>query len=468
MNQTQELHIKCSKCNELNKVGVKKCWNCGTKIIQMKNKEKKKRKKRTFRDNIRQLKFNLTSIRANSKFALRVIFRELKYFLPLQDLFILFLMVGVVLVVFLIILIWGLPLALSFIPGDPFDAWIFPRNLPTWPGPDATDLEIQAAINEAGKEFKYLHWNLIRSGGWIFNGTVLRWAAGIIGVGTVVVRLMIKSPIMKYKDKVNTRKDVTYIFGSSRAAEQLLFELVRQYGYEERVSLISDADLLWVRKLKGLIDTYVVEDLREFEKVNLYEIIGFQNASRIMILTESIELNQNILTHIRHIRPDVDIILLSQYAPAFVFSEIVQDENLTIIEDLDMTIQGLVLSLSMDFDFPPTVEIDVPRTYIGSTGDEMSSDLVKQKVIAISRGEELLPTNEILRIGDRVIIYHFTDYFMKLTNRVVTELPLVDKSKLKKKQKKERKNEKVQYIEQSTPISEETTKSTRITDSEVD
>jgi hypothetical protein len=382
-------------------------------------------------------------------------------------------MVGAVLVVFLIILIWGVPLALSLVPGDPFQAWVYPTNLPTWPGPDATDLEIQAAIREAGKEFRYVHWNLIRGGGWIFNGAVLRWAAGIIGVGTVIIRLMIKSPIMKYKDKVNTRKDITYIFGSSRAAEQLLFELVRQYGYEERVSLISDADLLWVRKLKGLIDIYVVEDLREFEKVNLYEIIGFQNASRIMILTESIELNQNILTHIRHIRPDVDIILLSQFAPAFVFSEIVQDENLIIIEDLDMTIQGLVLSLSMDFDFPPTVEIDVPRTFIGNTGDEMSSDLVKQKVIAIRRDHELLPTKEILKIGDRVIIYHFTDYFMKLTNRVVTELPLADKRKTKKKKKEKKKSKKeqkkiTQDIEHPTPISEEAGVSLRVTDGEVE
>lgn len=456
----------------MNNIDAKKCWNCGTKLIQKKNTVKKKRKKRTFGDNMRQLKFNLTTIRANSKFALRAIFRELKYFLPLQDLFILFLMVGVVLVVFLILLIWGLPLALSIVPGDPFRAWVYPTNLPTWPGPDATPQEIQVAINEAGKDFKYVHWNLIRAGGWIFNGVVLRWAAGIIGVGTVVVRLMIKSPIMKYKDKVNTRKDITYIFGSSRAAEQLLFELVRQYGYEERVSLISDADLLWVRKLKSLIDIYVVEDLREFEKVNLYEIIGFQNASRIMILTESIELNQNILTHIRHIRPDVDIILLSQYAPAFVFSEIVQDENLIIIEDLDMTIQGLVLSLSMDFDFPPTVEIDVPRTFIGNSGEEMSSDLVKQKVIAIRRGEELLPTTEKLKIGDKVIIYHFTDYFMKLTNRVVTELPLTAKKKEKKKKESKKRNNGQDTIPQDTehptPISAETSVSAKIIDSEVE
>ena len=148
-----------------------------------------------------------------------------------------------------------------------------------------------------------------------------------------------------------------------------------------------------------------------------------------MILTESIELNQNILTNIRRVRPDVEIILLSQYAPAFVFSDLVQDENLIIVEDLDATIQGLVHSLSLDFDYPPTVEIDVPRTYIGSTGVKMSSDLFKQVVLLIRRGEELLSPEEELRLGDRVIIYFFSNYYMKLTNRVVTELPLVPKKK---------------------------------------
>ncbi|NHJ00853.1 MAG: hypothetical protein EAX86_01870 [Candidatus Heimdallarchaeota archaeon] len=375
--------------------------------IDKKQEGKKKLPKRTLKDNLRQLNFNLTTINANIRFVFRVVIRELKYFLPLQDLFILFLMIGAILAVFLILLIWGVPFLLGLIPGDPFLAW------------------------------DYLHINLIKPNGWIFNGTVLRWAAGLIGVGTVIIRLMVKSPIMKYRDKVNTRKDVTYIFGTSRPAEQFLFEMVHQFGYEERVSLIADVDLLWVRKLKSLIDIYIVENLKEIEKPNLYEIIGFKNASRVMILTENVELNQNILTNIRRVRPDVEIILLSQYAPAFVFSELVNDENLTIIEDLDTTIQGLVISLSLDFQYPPVVEIDVPRNYIGHTGETMTSDLIKQKVLMIKRGEDFLNPSETLKLGDRVLIYYYTNYYMKLTNRVVTELP--SHPKTKKKNKKEKK-----------------------------
>ncbi|MFW9905693.1 MAG: hypothetical protein ACFFFH_15275 [Candidatus Thorarchaeota archaeon] len=393
-----------------------------------KKKAKPKGPKRTFRDNLRQLKFNLTTMRANSKLVIRLVMREVKYYIPLQDLFLLFFWIGLIIGFILILVIWGVPLVLGLIPGDPWLAWVGSDWGRAYTAKELTEIQGKLVPIRRG-----LHIALMKG---IFNETTVRYGAGIIGTLTIIVRAMIKSPIAKYRDKVNTRKDVTYVFGTSRPAEQFLFEMISQYGYEERVSLIADVDLLWIRSLMG-IDIYVVENQLEFAKPNLYDIIGFKNASRVMILTESVELNQNILTNVRRVRPNVEIILLSQYAPAFVFSDLVQDENLIIVEDLDATIQGLVHSLSLDFDYPPTVEINVPRTYIGSTGVAMSSDLFKQVVLLIRRGEELLSPKEVLKLGDRVIIYFFSNYYMKLTNRVVTELPLLPKKKKDKKKKEE-------------------------------
>ena len=51
---------------------------------------KKTVKKRTFKDNKRKLAYDLSSIRADFKFVRRVIFREIKYFIPILDLAILF------------------------------------------------------------------------------------------------------------------------------------------------------------------------------------------------------------------------------------------------------------------------------------------------------------------------------------------------------------------------------------------
>jgi hypothetical protein len=353
-----------------------------------------KKQKRTLNDNLRQLKFNLTAVRADLKYLRRAVFRELRFFIPLADLVILLLMLTVIAIVAIVIILFLMPIPLAFLLNQDYSVGF-------------------------DQIFTF-----------ITTSDLFRLIAALIGVVTIVVRLMVQSPMNKYRDKVNSRKNVTYVFGSSKPAEQFLFEMIHQYGYEEQVSLIADADLLWIRKLKALIDIYVVEDLKEFEKPNLYEMIGFKNANRILILSESIELNQNILTNIRQVRPDVEIVILSQYAPNFVFSGLVQDENLIIIEDLDVTVQGLVLSLSLDFHFPQTSEIDVPRTYIGKSGDNMSSDIPKLEVLLIRRGEDLIPSSEIMESSDRIIVYYYSNFDMKRTNRIVTELPI--KSKVKK------------------------------------
>ncbi|MHA1942599.1 MAG: hypothetical protein ACW99F_15575 [Candidatus Hodarchaeales archaeon] len=370
-------------------------------------------KKRSLNDNLRQLKFNLTAVRADLKYLRRVIFRELRYFIPITDLVILLLMLLSIAILIILVFLFFIPFLLQLI-NSPINLVEFRENFIDF----------------------------------ILSSEVLRLVAAIIGIVTIIVRLMIKSPINKYRGKVNARKDVTYIFGSSKPAEQFLFEMVHRYGYEERVSLIADADLLWIRKLKAFIDLYVVEDSKEFEKPNLYEIIGFENASRIMILSESVELNQNILTNIRQVRPDVEIVILSQYAPNFVFSDLVQDDNLTLIEDLDVTVQGLVLSLSLDFHFPLTSEIDVPRTYVGHKADTMSFDIPKMEVILIRRGNEYLPSTEVLLKDDRIIVFYYSNFDMKRTNRIITELPFT---------KKKRKKEKDIEIKKSHTDSTETT-----------
>jgi len=181
-------------------------------------------RKRSFNDNLRQLKFNLTAVRADLKYLRRVIIRELRYFIPITDLLILLLMLLSIAILILFILLFFIPFLLQLINS--------PINL----------TEFRKAVID-----------------FLLSSEVLRLVAALIGIVTIIVRLMIKSPINKYRDKVNARKDVTYIFGSSKPAEQFLYEMVHRYGYEERVSLVADADLLWIRKLKAFIDLYVVE-----------------------------------------------------------------------------------------------------------------------------------------------------------------------------------------------------------------
>ncbi len=50
-------------------------------------------KKRTLGDNLRQLKFNLTAVVADMKYIRRTVMRELKFFIPITDFLILFMMI---------------------------------------------------------------------------------------------------------------------------------------------------------------------------------------------------------------------------------------------------------------------------------------------------------------------------------------------------------------------------------------
>ena len=78
-------------------------------------------------------------------------------------------------------------------------------------------------------------------------------------------------------------------------------------------------------------------------------------------------------------------------------------------------------------------------TIIGNTGDDLTSDIPNLEVILIRRDNELLPSYEVLKDDDRIILFYQGNFDMKRTNRVVTELPYRSKKKKPKKKQKEKK-----------------------------
>ena len=56
-------------------------------------------RKRTLGDNLRQLKFNLTAAFADLKYIRRAVMRELRYFIPIADLLILFFMITLLIII---------------------------------------------------------------------------------------------------------------------------------------------------------------------------------------------------------------------------------------------------------------------------------------------------------------------------------------------------------------------------------
>ncbi|MHA2362968.1 MAG: hypothetical protein ACXAC7_03355 [Candidatus Hodarchaeales archaeon] len=413
------------------------------------------------KETLRAIRFEFNAVYAELKFALRKLFRELKFLLRLFDLLILFILLGIGIVTLFIFTVLIVPGIISVAPesvvGDVQQTVWGPVNCYD---PAATPLNSPdncknpLASSRSG-------WPLSRGfdtdgspmfsglSTWIMNlwlsDTTIRVLIGGAGLLGILIRLLFKSEIDKFRDKVNARSEVTYVFGSTIYAEKLLEKLVYEFAYEDSSALISDAKYLWVEKIAGLLDTYVVEDSREFGKANLYNIIGFTNAKRVFILTDDIECNQNILTNLRSIRPEVPIYILSQYTPQYLKTdELVKDENLNIIDDVANTREALVKSLSLNINFPDTTEINVPGNYVGLVATRMTKDLLGLDVLAVKRpnieivgdkGWSLLsPEDTILQRTDRVILHVSWDFGMKRTNRVVTESPvrhLVDLGELK-------------------------------------
>ena len=349
-------------------------------------------------ESLRAIRFEIDAAQAEIKYVLRKGWREMRVLLNPVELMYLFFLIGLGLISFFLFTAIIIPVLISLIPGDPFEA----EKL----------------------------YNIILNV-WL-SDTVLRVLIGGVGALGILIRLLFRSDIDKFNDKVNSRSDLTYVFGSTIYAEKLIELLVFELAYEDQAALISDTPYLWVERIAGFIDTYTVKNNEEFEKSNLYKIIGFNNAKRVLILTDDIERNQNILTNLRALHPELPIYILSQFTPQYLKTgELVKDDHLFIIDDLENTREALVKSLSLNINFPDCTEINVPRNYAGLPARRMTKDLAGIEVLAVRRPNVdddewvlLSADDTILQRTDRVILYVTWDFGMKRINRVNHELPI--------------------------------------------
>lgn len=406
-------------------------------------------------DKLRPIIYIFDALTAETKFVLRKLRRELNNLFRLFDLIILLVLLVIGLFSLFITTTYVIPGLLGFAPhsvvGNPSDTIfgppvckIYNSNNNTFSySPDYCGLPLaeptsgwpfaQGYSSQGNPKFTGLST-------WIFHlwtsDTTIRILAGAAGAIGVIAQLLFKSDIDKYRDKIKGRSDVTYVFGSSVYAEKFLTQLVFTFAYEDEATLISDAEYLWVERIAGLLDTYVVKNEEEFEKSNLYTILEFKNAKRIYILTDNVMRNQNILTNIRAIHPEVPIYILSQFTPDYLKDQsLVKDEYLHIIDDLETTREGLVKSLSLDIKFPLCTEVNVPKRYVGKSALLLNNDLSGNgngiEILSVRRahlddnGWDLISPEEAkLMRTDRLILHVTWDFKMKEANRIITESPV--------------------------------------------
>ncbi|MFQ5977477.1 MAG: hypothetical protein ACE5OZ_05025 [Candidatus Heimdallarchaeota archaeon] len=372
--------------------------------IESSKKKAKKKAKPEKPSAFRALKFEWHAFRAEMKHVWRMVKRELKYYVNPVD-------VVIIVIMYLFIVILVITTTVALIPA------IVAVFNPTQ-GKDLSSDVLNFWLNSTG-------------------GRMLLASGGLI---VFFVRLVVKSDLVKFKNKVNSKNfPLTYVFGTSSYAEYLIRDITKLYGEEEQFVLIADKDLIWVRQARGLMDVYIVENREEFLKENFYEILTFQNAQEFLILTDEVELNQAILTHVRglrdfkHVEDLPKIIMLSETAPSFLKHRNLEDENIILLDDLSAITDGLVLSLSLDIQFPRCIEFPAVKSFVGWPAVALSNHVKGFTVLAIKRQSQILPPGEAIQAEDKLIIYakERGEHDTKRTRRITQELPAA-KKKVKK------------------------------------
>lgn len=369
--------------------------------IESSKKKAKKKAKPEKPSAFRALKFEWHAFRAEMKHVWRMVKREMKYYVNPVD-------VVIIIMMYLFIVILVLIATVGLVPA-------------------------LIVITDSTQSYSDVSGNI-----WSFwtnttGGRLLLASGGLI---IFFVRLVVKSDIVKFKNKVNSKKfPLTFVFGTSSYAEYLIRDITKLYGEEEQFVLIADKDLIWVRQARGLMDVYVVENREEFLKQNIYEIFTFQNAQEFLILTDEVELNQAILTHVRglqdfkYVEDLPKIIMLSETAPSFLKHRNLEEENIVLLDDLSAITDGLVLSLSLDIQFPRCVEIPAVKSFLGWPATALSNHVKGFTVLAINRNSQILPPKETMQAEDKLIIYvkDGGEHDTKRTRRITQELPAVKK-----------------------------------------
>jgi len=240
----------------------------------------------------------------------------------------------------------------------------------------------------------------------------------IASFGGMIIRGLMKGRVQKFADSVRAKKSVIYVFGTSIYAETFIKQMIK-LGFSERVVLVAERGLIWVEEVSSNCETLIEKNLEEFEKPNLYNIIGFENASKILALTEDPTMNQNIITFTRERNQTAEIVVLARFAPSFIRTLQAYVEGIQIIDDIGAISRDLVQSLSLEIGFAPTFWVPAPKSYIGERGDAMTTDIQGIEVLKIDHEGQLLDPKALISSGDKLLLYVHDEKTLRTLSRIV-------------------------------------------------
>ena len=139
-------------------------------------------------------------------------------------------------------------------------------------------------------------------------------------------------------------------------------------------------------------------------------MIGFSTSEKIIILHDN-ELVQYIINNIEDIsHSNVKIILVSQFAPAFVkYLSQAQKDKFVITDNISSITADLYNLMGLPLTQPPVITVPVPEKLVGKKFDGL--EIKKSKILRVQRSVNgkitNLPPENTFKEQDLVMLYLF-------------------------------------------------------------
>ena len=215
--------------------------------------------------------------------------------------------------------------------------------------------------------------------------------------------------VKQFAKTVSEKKNSIFVFGSNVLTGEFIYDLL-ELGLGGKVALIADDDREWIEDVREKITVLVEKKHEKYQERQLYDLIGFSTAEKIIILHDN-ELVQYIINNIEDIsHSNVKIILVSQFAPAFVkYLSQAQKNKFVITDNISSITADLYNLMGLPLTQPPVITVPVPEKHIGKKFDDLG--VKKSKILRVQRtinGKITnLPPENSFKEQDLVMLYLF-------------------------------------------------------------
>ena len=215
--------------------------------------------------------------------------------------------------------------------------------------------------------------------------------------------------VKQFAKTVSEKKNSIFVFGSNVLTGEFIYDLL-ELGLGSKVALIADDDREWIDDVREKITVLIEKKHEKYQERQLYDMIGFSTAEKIIILHDN-ELVQYIINNIEDIsHSNVKIILVSQFAPAFVkYLSQAQKDKFVITDNISSITADLYNLMGLPLTQPPVITVPVPEKLVGKKFDGL--EIKKSKILRVQRSVNgkitNLPPENTFKEQDLVMLYLF-------------------------------------------------------------